>query len=358
MQTGLKREDVRGDTSLRCLGWEGYASGTFSSAFLRTSGFTLTGEDHLSDDAASRKILAERGSWDIVNINTPFVRDVLHPAGVIRPLSRRFSDRINGLKPPFSRFEAAVRDTDNQLIGLPQRFGPFNLVVNQKGLSVATARDEGFRLAMEPSLKNRFGVLKYDDFNVMHIAIAAGLNPFVRMDEASLSVFCAAARTILQSARLITGDHHRMNAALAAGEIDFYISGGTYTASPARLAGLLQVQAVTPERGPIDGKGAVAFVEVNALLKDGRAVPGAAEAFLDFIASAVGAKAAALAAGACNPVVQMSDPAVRDLFSRSELKAMQWDDLEEDLSYCADYAIMPDYANLLAIVHSVSPPTT
>jgi spermidine/putrescine transport system substrate-binding protein len=143
-----------------------------------------------------------------------------------------------------------------------------------------------------------------------------------------------------------------MNAALVSGEIDFHISGGTYTASPARLAGRLEVRAATPTSGPIDGKGAVAFVEVNALLSDGTAPITAGEAFLDFISSSEGAKSASLAAGACNPVVQMSEAAIYNLFPREQLNAMQWDDLEEDLSYCADYAIIPDYSKLLAIVQS------
>jgi spermidine/putrescine transport system substrate-binding protein len=190
---------------------------------------------------------------------------------------------------------------------------------------------------------------------VMHIAIAAGLNPFASFDDAAFAAFRDAAATIFKSARLVTDDHLRMNACLVDGEIDFYISGGTYTASPARLAGHLEVRSVTPMRGPIEGKGAVAFVEVNALLTRGSAPSHAGEAFLDFISSTEGAVAASLAAGACNPVVQMNQPAVRELFTREQLDAMQWDDLEEDLSYCADYAIMPDYAKLAAVLRLLAP---
>ncbi len=340
------------DTSLRWIGWEGYADGDLASAFRRAIGFDISGDSHISDDAAARKVLDERGCWDIININTPFVRDTLYPAGAVRSLSPRFAARIDNLTAPFSRFKAAVIGSDGQLIGLPQRFGPFNLVINQKRLSVSTARDQGFRLALDPALKGRFGILDYEDFNVMHIAIAAGVNPFQSLGEAAVPAFSKAAASILESARLITGDHLQMNAALISGDIDFYISGGTYTASPARLAGHTEVRAVTPTSGPIDGKGAVAFVEVNALLTDGPAPIVAGEAFLDFISSIEGSKAASLAAGACNPIVQMSDPAVFNRFTSRELEAMQWDDLEEDLSYCADYAIIPDYAKLLAIVRA------
>ena len=65
----------------------------------------------------------------------------------------------------------------------------------------------------------------------MHIAIAAGINPFQLLDEAAVSVFSDTAATILKSARLITSDHHRMNAALVSGEIDFHITA----AGPIRL---------------------------------------------------------------------------------------------------------------------------
>ena len=66
----------------------------------------------------------------------------------------------------------------------------------------------------------------------MHIAIAAGINPFQLLDEAAVSVFSDTAATILKSARLITSDHHRMNAALVSGEIDFHISGGPIRLRP------------------------------------------------------------------------------------------------------------------------------
>ena len=66
----------------------------------------VSGENHLSDDTASRKVLDERGRWDIININTPFVRDVLYPAGAIRALSPRFADRLNNLAAHFQSLQS------------------------------------------------------------------------------------------------------------------------------------------------------------------------------------------------------------------------------------------------------------
>ncbi len=341
-------------TTLRWLGWEGYADGAFASTLRAATGISISGESHLSDDLACRKVLASREAWDILNINTPFVRDALYPQGAIRTLPERFADQVKDLPPAFRRFGPSVVNPENHTIGVPQRCGPFNLVINENRLSPSVAREQGFQLALDPSFNRRFGILSYEDFNVMHVAIAAGLNPFEPFDRAALTSFKRTAMIVYESARIVTDDHRQLNKALIDGDIDFYISGGVYTVSPARLAGRHEVRAITPESGPIAGKGAVAFVEINALINHPAAQPQAGEAFLDFIASDDGAVAASLAAEACNPVVQMHRASVRDRFTREQLTAMQWDDFEEDMSRCADYEIIPDYPALIAILRQIA----
>jgi spermidine/putrescine transport system substrate-binding protein len=105
MEVGQKREALS-NTRLRCLCWEGYTDGGLPSAFQRATGFSVSGENHLSDDTASRKVLDERGRWDIININTPFVQDVLYPAGAIRALSPRFADRLINLAAHFQSLQS------------------------------------------------------------------------------------------------------------------------------------------------------------------------------------------------------------------------------------------------------------
>jgi spermidine/putrescine transport system substrate-binding protein len=337
-------------TTLRWLGWEGYADGEFASALHAATGLTMAGESHLSDDVACRSVLASADRYDVININTPFVRDVLHPRGVICGLPDRLGEHIENLAEPFKPFGKAARSGDGALVGIPQRCGPFNLVINSKKVSPALVQAEGFSLALNPAFADRFGILSYEDFNVMHIAIAAGLNPFENLDETALSKFGIAAHDVYSSAKIITEDHNELNRSLVDGDIDFYISGGTYTASPARLDGRMEVSAVTPRAGPIDGKGAVAFVEINALVHHDSVALDAGIRFLKFISSDDGAVAASLAANACNPVVQMGASSVFNRFSRDHLAAMQWSEFEEDMSYCADYAIIPDFAKLVGIV--------
>jgi spermidine/putrescine transport system substrate-binding protein len=340
-------------TQLRYLGWEGYADGQFASDLREATGLDMAGTNHLSDDAACAMVLAKPSSWDIVNINTPFVRDVLHPKGVIRSLEARFAAETKSLSGVFERFRAPAESPAGATIGIPQRCGPFNLVVNERSISADVARDEGFGLALISDFRGRFGVLGYEDFNVMHTAIAAGLDPFREFSAPAMAAFAAAARTIFEAAALVTTDHRLLNKALIEKEIDFYISGGSYTASCARLDGHREVRAITPSRGPISGKGGVAFVEINAIIDHPQLALAAADTFLDHILSDNGAVAASLAADACNPVVQMQRSSVFERFTPAHLDAMQWQDFEEDMSRCADYALIPDYDRLLAVLRGV-----
>jgi len=338
--------------TLSCLCWEGYQQPSVASLFRKASGYGLNSQTHISDYVAADKILTETGHWDLININTPFVRDVLSPAGCIHRLPPdRFSKYIDLIEPPYRRFAAACVDAAGNILGVPQRFGPFNLVVNMRRISIGMATDQGFNLVHDPALKGRFGILSYDEFNIMHIALNAGLNPFIAMEDMALRRFSATAMLWHSAAAFVSDDHMQMNAMLIDGAIDFYLSGGIYTASPARLAGHEEVYAVTPANGPVDGKGAVAFVEINAVVNHSALPVAAAEAFIDFIAGDEGAFAASNAAGACNPVVQMGRRSVKARFSSAQLKAMQWDTLLNDLSSCAEYALIPNYTALKQILH-------
>lgn len=341
------------DASLRLLCWEGYEQPSLLDPFIRPRGVTVIAETLLSDYAAATRVAEDPGRWDIVNLNNPFARDFLHPRGLVRALERAkfapyFSNMLSWLQP---YLQAAYSRDGGALIGVCQRFGPFNLVINEARISRATAADQGFELANDRGNAGRFGILSYDDFNVFHIAIGAGLDPFVRLSEAEFASFEATARRWHSAAALVSDDHLTLNRALAAGVIDFYISGGVYTASPARLEGHGSIRAVTPVRGPIGGKGGIMFLEVTSVLRHATSPVLAAE-FLDYLMQPETAVRAALSAGACNPVAQLADPAVLGAFTSAQLAAMQWDDLQEQISHCAEYALAPDYERLLALVVS------
>ena len=330
------------DSRLRLYCWEGYEHALIAERFARESGQDIEVETLLSDAGAARRLLAsDPPPFDLININNAYVRDCLAPAGLVRPLDAsleaEYRAAIHPLYEPYLRWSY---DAGGRLIGIGQRFGPFNLVVNTRAIDPGTARTEGFNLADDPANRKRYAILDYPDFNLFHVCIGAGLNPFVELSAGQLDRFEEVARRWHDNALLVDADHHRLNRALVGGEIDFYLSGGIYTASPARLEGHGEVFAVTPASGPIGGKGGIVFSEITSVLEHAGTHPGA-EDFLRFMLQPQTAIDIAFVDGTCNPVAQMGDPRVFDAFDRRQLDAIQWDTLEEDLARCAEYRIPP-----------------
>ncbi len=331
--------------------WQGYNAANVIEPFAAQFACEVRSELITSDpDAVERLRAGETAIWDLVTLNNSWARKVLDPEGLLVPLDReRFA-------PDHARALPAFRDPGRwstsadgeRLIGLAQRFGPFSFVVNTNHVSQALAEDQGLALFLDAAMKDRYAVLAYANWNIIHICIAAGLHPFRPHDEGQLARFHATAKTLLGNARFLTTDPWLINNALINGEIDAYFSGGTHTASPPRLDGLGNVLAVTPARGPIDGKGGVAWVEITSAVANPELSPRAFD-FLDYVQTPEAAKAVAFADGAHNPVTQMGDPKVLALFNARELDALQWFSLEEEMARCADYDINPDYDAMLSL---------
>lgn len=337
----------RADLHVLC--WEGYEDPSVVGPFTERHGCTVRAETIVSDaDAAARIVGPERSSWDVVNLNNPFAREMLYPAGAIRALpGDRFADERDRLLPWLDDLHRWTRSRDgNDVVGVGQRFGPFNIVVDEGRIARDTAESEGFLLADDPANRGRYGVLEYDDFNIFHVCFAAGLDPFGTLSAAQLDAFEAKARRWFAGAAVVTADHIEMNRALVDGAIGFYLSGGLYTASPARRDGRRHVRAVTPRSGPVGGKGAVVFLEVTSVVDHG-GDPAPALAFLEHVLTPEIAPAVAFARGSCNPVAQMGDARVRGRFTPDQLDVLQWESLEEDIARCVPYRIPPDHGELL-----------
>ena len=127
------------------------------------------------------------------------------------------------------------------------------------------------------------------------------------------------------------------------------MTGGTYSASPARADGNPNIRGVTPNSGPIDGKGGIAWIEITSLVNNPQLSPLATE-FLSYIQDPEVSHTVAFAEGTFNPVSQMGDPKCFDLFTAEELDTIQWDSLEEDMARSAEYDIVPGYDRLLEIM--------
>ncbi|WP_136441246.1 ABC transporter substrate-binding protein [Pacificoceanicola onchidii] len=335
---------------LNILCWEGYNSDAILDPFRAAqAGSTVRAESGTSDPDMINKLRAgEINVWDLINVNQPWARDQLYPEGLIKPLNKeRFMPHFDNMLPEFQDYPLAFAG-DGELIGMPQRYGPFSFVVNTDVISRDMAEDQGWNLFLDPAMKDRYGVLTYDNWNVNHMCLTAGLNPFAPVEGADLEIFKTTAEAIFGGAKLLTDDLVAMNTALINGEIDAYFTGGTYTASPARYDGATNVRAITPRSGPVDGKGGVVWVELTSAVNNPD--PSTlAEDFLDYVQGAEASKAVAFTEGTYNPVSQMGNPEVMALFDAEELDAIQMDSLSEEMARSLDYEVVASYDTLIDI---------
>ena len=336
------------DKELNIYCWEGYNSDDVLDPFRTEFDATVRAEGLTSDpDAVNRLRAGETKVWDLINLNNPWAREMMYPEGLIKPISReRFEPFYDKMMPQFKAPYSWAMDKDGKdLLGMVQRFGPFSFVVNTDKVSRATAEDQGFKLFLDPAMKGKYGILTYDNWNIYHMCVAADIHPFKKHTPEEMTKFGEVAKQIFNGAKNLTDDLVQMNLALINGEIDAYFTGGTYTASPARLDGAKNVRGITPKTGPMDGKGGIVWIELTSVVNNPDPSP-LAEEFLAYVQRPDVSKKVAFAEGTYNPVTQMGDKAVLDTFSAEELDAIQWDSLEEEMANSVDYDINPDYSEM------------
>ncbi|MEQ8666579.1 MAG: PotD/PotF family extracellular solute-binding protein [Rhodospirillales bacterium] len=342
------------NNEMNILCWEGYNSDEVLGPFRDMHpGASVKAESGTSDPDMINKLRAgEVNVWDLINLNQPWARDQLYPEGLIKPLNKdRFMPYFEKMLPEFAEPYPLSFADNGDLIGMPQRYGPFSFVVNTNKISRDMAEDQGWSLFLDPAMKNRYGVLTYDNWNVMHMCLTGGLDPFKPVEGDDLETFRGIADQIFGGAKLLTDDLVAMNLALINGEIDAYFTGGTYTASPARYDGATNVRGITPRSGPVDGKGGVVWIELTSAVNNPN--PSTlAEDFLEFVQRPDISKAVAFAEGTYNPVSQMGDDAVMSTFDSDELDAIQWDSLSEEMSRSLDYQVVASYDKLIEIYNA------
>jgi len=336
------------DKELNIYCWEGYNSDDVLDPFRREFDAKVRAEGLTSDpDAVNRLRAGETKVWDLINVNNPWAREMMYPEGLIRPISReRFEPLMKKMMPQFHPpYEWAMDKDKKELLGMTQRFGPFSFVVNTDKISRGMAEDQGFKLFLDPAMKGKYGLLTYDNWNIYHMCIAADIHPFKKHSKEEMTKFGEVARQIFNGAKNLTDDLVQMNLALINGEIDAYMTGGTYTASPARFDGQKNVRGITPKSGPMDGKGGIVWIELTSVVNNPDPSPLADE-FLAYVQRPDVSKKVAFAEGTYNPVTQMGDKDVLASFSKEELDAIQWDSIEEEMSNSVDYDINPDYSEM------------
>jgi spermidine/putrescine transport system substrate-binding protein len=339
------------EKELNILCWEGYNSAQVLDPFRTEKGATVKAESLTNDPTMINRLRAgETNVWDLINVNNPWARKVMYPEGLIKPLDRArfepfFEKMLPAFKPPY---KWAMDEAGENLLGIAQRFGPYSYVVNTDKISRQTAEDQGWNLFNDAANAGKYGILESDDWNVFNICLVAGFDPFKVHSDEEVAKFKETAERVFKGAKVV-GDIATMNQSLISGEIDFHMTGGTYSASPARADGNPNIRGITPKTGPMNGKGGIAWIEITSTVNNPQLSPLAAD-FLEWVQSPKMSHTVAFAEGTFNPVSQMGDPECFALFTKEELDAIQWDSLDEDMSRCVEYDIVPDYDKLLDIM--------
>jgi spermidine/putrescine transport system substrate-binding protein len=339
------------EKELNILCWEGYNSAQVLDPFRTEKGATVKAESLTNDPTMINRLRAgETNVWDLINVNNPWARKVMFPEKLITPLDRaRFEPYFDKMLPAFKApYKWAMDEAGENLLGMAQRFGPYSFVVNTDKVSRATAEDQGWNLFADPANAGKYGILESDDWNVFNLCLIAGFDPFKVHSDEEVAKFKTTAESVFKGAKVV-GDIATMNQSLISGEIDFHMTGGTYSASPARADGNPNIRGITPKSGPMNGKGGVAWIEITSTVSNPQLSPLAAD-FLEFVQSPKMSHTVAFAEGTFNPVAQMGNPECFSLFTKEELDAIQWDSLEEEMSRCVEYDIVPDYDKLLDIM--------
>ena len=341
----------RNPAELNILCWEGYNSDGVLDPFRSKTGAQIQTRSFTNDPAMVHRLtLGGTRRWDLINVDNPWARKVMAPEGLIRPLDKAtFEPFFDKMLPAFKApYRWATDESGEALLGMSQRFGPFSFSVDTRRISRSTAEEAGWDLWNDKK-PAPYGIQDSDDWNVIHLCCIAGLDPFRSLSEDEITRFEACARRVIAGARVM-GDMATVNQALLRGDIDLYLTGGTYSVSTLRAGGASHIRGITPRRGVMkDGKAGVSWVEITSVVNNPQVSP-LAEQFLIYVQDPAVAHRVAFAEGTFNPVAQMGNPACLARFTKSELDALQWDELEEDLARCAEYDIVPDYLRLLAIV--------
>lgn len=342
---------AQSERPLSLLTWDAYADPRLLEMWREQTGGDIRYEIHISDPTSVNRLRAgETAVWEFINVNNPWAREEMWPAGLIRALPReRFEPLYERMAPKFKPpYKWAMSEDGQNLLGVVQRYETFDFCVNSDVISPALAKDEGWDLFNNPDFVGRYGILAYEDWNVMDICMGAGLHPFKVKTDDEVARFEEICRRWIDNAALITTDFVQLNLGIANGEIDLYFTGGTYTASAARLEGLSNIHAITPNSGPADGKGGINWIEINSAVANPQPLDATFD-FLEFITTTDAAEIVARGNGNLQPVAQMSDPELLARFSAEELDALQWDEFDERIANAVEFDIVPDYERLYDI---------
>ncbi len=354
--TMLPMSQAQAAREVRLFCWDGYSDNRLIDGFADEHGVPVKYELLISDpDAINRLRAGETKLWDIINLNQYWATKIMWPEKLIRPMDKErmagyfTDDKIHDVNGKVA--ENIYSEDGQELIGMAQRADCFDFGVNTDAISWQTANNEGWDMFNDSSMNGRYGMLAYDNWNIFHMLMTAGIDPFVKHTDDEMARFEETCRRIVNNAKIVTDDFVQINLAMLNGEIDAGFSSGTYSLSGARLDGQWNLVHVMPDSGPARGHGGINWIEITSLVNNPDVNP-AAEDFLEYCLQPDVSYIVSTASGVLNPVVQMKQQEVYDLFSDDELRAISYYDEHDDyghmgytyrLSHAVQYEQNPDY---------------
>lgn len=322
--------------------WEGYNQ----KKFIKNFSYKIKSNNFISDFYIANQIKNKKVNCDILNINNAFIRDYLWKKNFIKELDySKYYDHISSFLKNFKHLSKwTLSHNKKKVIGVAQRFGNLNFVINSNSIRKNTSELEGYNLIKEN--KNKFGILLFEDFNIMQIALSVGVNPFKRLNNKEISCYAKNCQLWFENAKLISDNYLKLNKLLINRQIRFYLTGGTYTCSVARREGNNDILSIIPKKKINNLKQGLIFTEITSVLKNSIVN---SEKYIDFILSDQKSYEIAMSKYTCNPVLQMGNPKIYNLFSKNDLKIIQFDNLDESKFYSHEYQIIPNYKKLLGI---------
>jgi spermidine/putrescine transport system substrate-binding protein len=328
--------------------WNGYDADGVLNPFRKRYNCKINVELLTDDPDAIMKLKAgATRQFNILVLNNCWSRG-MYKDGLIKPLDiPTFQPYFESFPPRFQwPYEWAMAD-DGNLLGMPQRYGPFNFVVSTKGISKETAQEEGWSLFNDPKNKGKWALVNWDNWVLYHMCQASDIYPFREHTADEMAKVEETAFKWFEHAKFVTEGEVEANNALINREIDWYVCGGNYTASVPRKEGRMEVTAITPRHGPMGhGGGGIVWMELTNVINNPKHNT-LADDFVAYLQEPDVAYLVAMADSTHNPVANMGDPKVFAKFSKTDLNAFQWDDLPEDLKYCEDYSVNPDYHKMM-----------
>ena len=349
LASGAGRELLAQERTLNLLCWDAYADPRLAELWTKDMSSKLKTEIHISDPQSLNRLRAgETKNWDFINVNNPWAQNYMWPEKLIKDLPRdRFEPLYEKMIPKFKPpYKWAMSREGDALLGVIQRLETFDSAINTDKISIETAKNEGWDMYNNPDFK--FGILAYEDWNVMHLCMIAGIHPYKDKGDAEIAKFTETANRILKQAKTVTTDFVQLNLAMLNGEIDAYFCGGTYSIASARAEGNNNLYAISPPKGPADGKGGINWIELNSAINNPELHPKALD-FLEWMVKPEQSYIIASGNGNLQPVAQMAQPEVLAKFTKEQLNAMQFDTLDERLAAAVEFDIVPQYDKLYDI---------